>query len=309
MCFFARDYCAVVEPTQGEGHVSQSLFRSCYDCELDETRAQQDRFLDRHFDTMKIFGAALSLALCASSITAFHVQAPKAYSPAVLNSFAPGGYGSDTRTTAAPDIRPGVSTPEGSQLEPRPAGMRDGRRMFEVDEAEPVIVQGGSLRTWSFADSEIERVQVILRTEGRPLESDVELWQGPDNAPQRMRVYIEDGSMRQFNCLVETPRGSNAIAVRNTHSLEFPLEAIVGVDNGAPISPSLSDRRNALTIQGGAVHTYPFPPSVESVQILMRTDGRPLNARIELLQGPNNNKQVIDIYNEDGLERPFYAAY
>merc|ERR1719487_463382 len=54
-----------------------------------------------------------------------------------------------------------------------------GGPMGGVDPA-TILVQGGSLRTWSYRSPAVEQVQVVLSTEGRPLDADIELWHGPD---------------------------------------------------------------------------------------------------------------------------------
>ena len=169
-----------------------------------------------------------------------------------------------------------------------------------------ILVQGGSLRTWSYRSPAIEQVQVVLSTEGRPLDADIELWHGPDNTPCKMRVYVENGQLRPFSAVVETPRGPNTVAIRNIGQIEFPIAANVIADSVD--SPSGDCLGSSTIIQGGALRTYPFDPSVDSVEVLLKTDGRPLNARIELLQGPNNNKQVIELYTEDGCDRPFFCV-
>jgi len=172
------------------------------------------------------------------------------------------------------------------------------------DEIDQISVQGGSLRTCSFHE-DVERAVVFLRTEGRPLRADVNLWQGPDNSPQKMSVYLEDGNKRNFRAIIETPGSSNAVAIRNTGELEYPLTAGIELDM-SPVDDIPFRRDDYRIIQGGAVYTTPFAPAVQSVRVCLRTDGRPLNARVELLQGPNNDKQVIEVYTEDGLQRPFH---
>lgn len=166
-------------------------------------------------------------------------------------------------------------------------------------------IQGGSLRTWTYRSPAVEQVQVVLNSDGRPLDADIELWHGPDNTPIKMRVYVENGRLRPFSSIIETPRGPNTIAIRNIGQIEFPIRASTFTENLD--SPSYECVSSSKTIQGGALRTYPFDPSVESVQVYLKTDGRPLNARIELLQGPNNNKEVIELYTEDGCDRPFFC--
>ena len=120
-----------------------------------------------------------------------------------------------------------------------------------------------------------------------------------------MRVYVENGQLRPFSAVIETPRGPNTVAIRNIGQLEFPFAADVYANDVEDPSPECT--ASSATIQGGALRTYPFDTLVDSVEVLLKTDGRPLNARIELLQGPNNNKQVVELYTEDGFDRPFFC--
>lgn len=168
-----------------------------------------------------------------------------------------------------------------------------------------ILVQGGSLRTWTYRSRAVQQVQVVLSTEGRSLDADLELWHGPEITPTKMRVYLEDGQTRPFRAVIETPGSPNAVAIRNIADIESPMAAQVLADD--IVTPSPRCQSSSTTIQGMALRTYSFDRSVDSVQVLIATDGRPLNARIELLQGPNNIKQVVELYAENGAERPFFA--
>lgn len=175
-----------------------------------------------------------------------------------------------------------------------------------IDTSGAVLVQGsGTLRTWNFADASVDRVQVFLNSAGRPLDTEIDLWQGPDNTPTKLKVYSEDGRIRPFNAVIETPSTPNSIAVRNIASIEYPLRASL-VANDVE-GPTVDFATTAKIVQGQSLKTFQFPASVRRVEVMLKTDCRPLNARIELISGPNNNKQVIEVYTEDGLRRPFFT--
>ncbi|KAG7372653.1 hypothetical protein IV203_018796 [Nitzschia inconspicua] len=179
----------------------------------------------------------------------------------------------------------------------------------------PTWIQGGSIRTWTFATPLISSVQVHLKTEGRPMNANVELWEGPDNTPQKVAVYVEDGKVRPVVCFMNTPLCQNSVSIRNTAQMEYPMQAVLEPsklptgDDDIELAVKLDRLASARPrlIQGGAVWTVPIPSNTDSVQLLLETQGRPLNARIELLSGPNNVKQVMEVYCEDGKVRPFYS--
>ncbi len=170
-----------------------------------------------------------------------------------------------------------------------------------------------SLRTWPIPHSGTKRVRVSMKTDGRPLNANVDLWHGPDYTPTKMTVYIEDGHLTPFNAVIETPKPGNTVAIRNINPMEFPLVGCVEADDGSSalgsVVGNLYEMGKPRLCQGGSITTYPFDPDVDRVQVLLKTDGRNMKARLELMQGPNNDKQIIEVYASDGKKNPFFAVF
>jgi hypothetical protein len=188
--------------------------------------------------------------------------------------------------------------------------------------ASPKNIQGNNaLKTWTIQNEDVERVQVLLKNDGTPLTGLVEIWTGPDSTPQRISVQSDNGFTYPFSAVLEVPPYQSSVAIRNLGPMEFPMGACVVADvedamaggnkvagTGA-IVQTLDDLGMHMPINGeDSVESFRFEKHVESVQVLLKTDGRPLHARIELVQGPNDSKQTIDIFSENGETQPFFAV-
>ena len=174
-----------------------------------------------------------------------------------------------------------------------------------------IKVQGEAQKFCSFGEL-VNRVHVVMNTEEcGPLRADIDLWEVPSNTAQAMTIYLEDGKKFPFRAIIETPGDSSTLAIRNTSPMVYPF--MVGVETDRTSNGERVHNMNvdgdmdggvSKTIYGNSVFTKPFPPKVQSVAVSLKSNGRPINARVELLQGPNNIKQDIEIFLENGLERP-----
>jgi hypothetical protein len=170
-----------------------------------------------------------------------------------------------------------------------------------------VKVQGNTLKTWDIGEESTQRVQLSLRSVGRPIDANVELWHTPSYIPTKFRIYTEDGESRPVDAIIETPKHPKTVAVFNTGSMEFPFDAAVANTGLGRAYDSLQDVPGKL-VQGGQITSYVFPGNVESVQVLLKTNERNMKALIELTQGPNQVKQFIEVYASVGYKNPFFCV-
>lgn len=181
----------------------------------------------------------------------------------------------------------------------------------DAADAYSTVQGGGSLRTWAQRGPSAGQRHVHLSSEGRPINANVEIWKGPDDTPCGMRVYSENGMLRPFQAVIGHPGDEGTTAIRNVGELELPLQAAVGAGNvesptAAPSEAAATtfSSDSATTIQGGALRTFSFRGDVGSVRVSLSSERLPIYAVIELLQGPNSKRQAIELYTDNGRDRP-----
>eukprot|EP00560_Eucampia_antarctica_P002294 CAMPEP_0197831260 /NCGR_PEP_ID=MMETSP1437-20131217/8806_1 /TAXON_ID=49252 ORGANISM="Eucampia antarctica, Strain CCMP1452" /NCGR_SAMPLE_ID=MMETSP1437 /ASSEMBLY_ACC=CAM_ASM_001096 /LENGTH=277 /DNA_ID=CAMNT_0043434109 /DNA_START=56 /DNA_END=889 /DNA_ORIENTATION=+ len=169
-------------------------------------------------------------------------------------------------------------------------------------------IQGDTLKTWDVVNEDTQRVQVSAKSNSRPIHAKVEYWHTPSYIPMKFKCYSEDGAVRPLNAVIETPKHPKSIACFNVNSQEFPFEATVAESDLSSASSVLAETSAGTHVQGDMITTFVLDGTVESVQVLLKTDSRNMKARIELTQGPNNIKQSFEIYASAGQKTPFYAV-
>jgi len=163
-------------------------------------------------------------------------------------------------------------------------------------------VEGKTRKTWKFNDLAKDRVQVAVTSEGRPVNADIQLWLGPDWTPFSMKAYSEDGKLRPVQTLIGTRNKAAMIEVRNVGEYEFPFNAASNYAEGAMalVPQEIPATTSGERVDGGALRSYPVDPSAEKLEVVLNTDGKQLNARIELLNAPNNPKQTFECFTNNG---------
>jgi hypothetical protein len=170
------------------------------------------------------------------------------------------------------------------------------------------FIHGGTRRTWHSSDPYSQTSEVWLHSERprSPLYADVSFRNGPHNTPRKMRVYSEDGYLRPLKAYFTNPKGgsraySNMVDVMNTASMEFPISATVSQSRDFSTGgQSFQGEMNWKNVQGNSLRSYAIDATTKTVKVNLESDGLPLMAIIEVLEGPGDVRQLIEVQSDDG---------
>jgi len=207
-----------------------------------------------------------------------------------------------------------------------PEGWTAVEEMWPDEKAADIRIEGGStLKTFQMPPH-AERVQYIITSPtGRPVKAKVELWIGPIRCTHELIYDCMNGFDFPLRATLGFKKLSPVIKISTAGSYEFPLvcgvfvpdeeeqKKIVSATKDMFYSAPMKDRvQGGSTIdnKGGAVRSFDIPASWEKTQIMVwsaDTGKKSFKTNIEVLQGPNNQKQHLNL-RCGGSTQPYHAV-
>jgi len=210
---------------------------------------------------------------------------------------------------------------------PAPEGwMKVEETLWPASKKADIRIEGGqTLKTFRMPDH-AERVQYILTSpSGRPVKAKVELWIGPIRCVHEMIYDCMNGLSFPLKATLQFKRLSPVLKVSTDSTFEFPVECGVFVPSpeeskkiGAACedmfySAPMKERvQGGSTIdnKGGAIRSFNIDPTWDKTQIMVWSKDvgkKSFKTNIEVLQGPNNAKQHINL-RCGGSTQPYHCV-
>jgi len=183
---------------------------------------------------------------------------------------------------------------------------------WELHKISPQVrIEGLTRHSFQFTDASREITQVALHSGGRPVNADIELWVGPDWTPVKVHAYSEDGKQFPVQTLVGTRNKPANVEIRNTNTAEYPINAAASyaIEPLANARLDIASQGPGRYVEGGSKFIQSFAADVDQLQVLLETDGKMLNAKIEMLNGPNNVKQEFEIFTNNGQLNSLFVVF
>jgi len=269
------------------------------------------------------------------SAGAFMVAMPlSARTPAVSSHMAPAML---RLATLGPLMQEGEPTEEAAKMEVDQAPVGGGlsapegwvevkEELWSEDKKADIRIEGGdTLKTFAMP-AHAERVQYVLTSpNGRPVKAKVELWIGPIRCVHEMIYDCMGGGIYPLKATLQFKKLSPVLKISTVGSYEFPTSCGVFVP-----SPEESDKIGKITSdmfysapmkdrvqggstidgKGGAVRSFDIDNSWDKTQIMVWSKDvgkKSFKTNIEVLQGPNNQKQHINL-RCGGSTQPYHAV-
>jgi len=207
-----------------------------------------------------------------------------------------------------------------------PEGWQEVKELWGPEKQASIRIEGGStLKTFPMP-AHAERVQYIIKSpNGRPIKAKVELWIGPIRCVHEMIYDSMNGGTFPLKATLQFKKLSPVLKISTDGSYEFPLECGVFVPSpdeskaigeitkdmfySAPLKDAVQGG-STIDGKGGAIRSFPIDATWAKTQIMVWSKDvgkKSFKTNIEVLQGPNNAKQHINL-RCGGSTQPYHAV-